>query len=195
MDLRNSFFSAGHSKIVVCPVGKIPPRLYSDYCHLITSTKWVHLTSLSTGENGAFMFHPGAKARMYFNFVDHETEAKRNRTWNELQTFREVHGLICICHCPSSPDLEEVFTKFLSIQKKYPSIFQFRCFAFEPLASQEDLLERENLVMIPHCEEGREERVEFYVRTCMEDFALMLVEKYAAKVTTLQTFPLLLPST
>ncbi|PWA79667.1 TRAPP II complex, Trs120 [Artemisia annua] len=53
-------------------------------------------------------------------------------TQKDFQSSRKVHGVIGICHCPSSPDLDVVVEEFGSLCKGYSFAVVKRCFALAP---------------------------------------------------------------
>lgn len=98
--------------------------------------------------------------------------------WEDFQSYRKIHGVIGICHCPSSPDLDSVVTQFVTACKLYSSSLIQRCFAFSPGDSQleNESKKRNKLVFFPPTADQRTQ--EFHLQTMMQDLAASLVMEF-----------------
>lgn len=79
-------------------------------------------------------------------FVD-DAKVHRCTDWDSLFLHRRICAVIGIVHCPANPDLDKAYEQFLAVKQRFPQAVQFRCFAFEPLDTQQDLVERKDLIM------------------------------------------------
>lgn len=143
-----------------------------------------------------FNFHPILILFWFFFLVKSE--------WDSVFICRRVLAVIGLVHCPSNPDLDVPYEEFQSAMKAFPDAFQKRCLAFgswskvikskisyqhllEPLDSQQDLIERQDLIMydlrtcahhfftmnrVPNSDT---KRLQFYVQTVMMDVVERLV--------------------
>ncbi|EPS63566.1 hypothetical protein M569_11217, partial [Genlisea aurea] len=103
--------------------------------------------------------------------------------WEDFQSNRKILAVIGFCHCPSSPDLQDIADQFAAACKGYSSSLVQRCFAFCPRDSQleEESCNGSNLVLFPPADQQTQE---YHLQTMMQDVAatlLMEFEKWVLK--------------
>lgn len=97
--------------------------------------------------------------------------------WEDFQSSRKVHGVIGICHCPSSPDLDAVVEEFGGLCKGYSSAVVKRCFAFAPGDTQlaDGNSQGNYLVLFPPADQRTQE---IHMQTMMQDIAASLLMEF-----------------
>lgn len=163
-------------KVLVVPCGNIPSVKFRALADKFSKESSViehsNLTFQSRFKDPPFHTIIG-QTQMHFQFV--ETPLSRlNPEWNHFHAHRRVMAVVAICHCPSSPDLSDAYREFQAIRVHFEKNYgpaRFKCFAFEPLETQADPLERADFFMIPN----QADRLGFYINTCMTDLASQLL--------------------
>ncbi|XXQ30729.1 Trafficking protein particle complex subunit 11 domain-containing protein [Plasmodiophora brassicae] len=121
-------------------------------------------------------------------FVD-DAKVHRCTDWDSLFLHRRICAVIGIVHCPANPDLDKAYEQFLAVKQRFPQAVQFRCFAFEPLDTQQDLVERKDLIMFPHSDK---KHLHFYMSTVVLDMTVAICQNLmegARTVSSMQEFP------
>jgi Transport protein Trs120 or TRAPPC9, TRAPP II complex subunit len=106
--------------------------------------------------------------------------------WDAIYLHKNPLTLIGICHCPSESDLSDAYTEFLSVKSKFPKVLASRCFAFEPMESQFDSLDRPDLILFPNQDVLH---LRFYLSTIVSDIATTMLESFEAKANDMYRWP------
>ncbi|KAL9659900.1 hypothetical protein QQ045_024710 [Rhodiola kirilowii] len=171
-------------RVAVLPIGAVPHSLLRDYAAMLTRHCRIELASISSfyteHQKSPFAHQPWDTGLLQFKFL---LGGSPPSPWDDFQSHRKILSVIGICHCPSSPDLDEVVELFDSACRGYSSALVTRCFAFCPGDSQlEDGRNREdNLVLFPPADKQTQE---LHLLTMMQDIAaslLMEFEKWVLK--------------
>lgn len=127
----------------------------------------------------------GLIRRIYFDFLGGERlsadleQVKTHAGWDQYYVHQRVAAAIFICYCPSSPDLDGLFNEFVTAKRRlqFPGgPTHVKCFAFEPLESQEDNRSREDFVLVPPAD--KIERMKGYLGTLIEDLGSHLLRDF-----------------
>lgn len=124
-------------RIAVIPIGTIHSHQFRDYVAMLGRHHNIELSAISSfytvHEKSPFSQQPWYSGNLRFKYV---IGGSPPSPWEDFQPYRKIHGVIGICHCPSSPDLGSVLAQFLAACKGYSSSLIQRCFAFSPCDSQ-----------------------------------------------------------
>lgn len=124
-------------RIAVLPIGQIPQSLFRDYVSMLARHQRIELSTISSfyteHQKSPFSNQPWDSGSLRFKFM---VGGSPPSPWEDFQSNRKIHGVIGICHCPSSPDLDLVIEQFSAACKGYSSSLVQRCFAFCPGDSQ-----------------------------------------------------------
>lgn len=115
---------------------------------------------------------------IYFRYIQFiESENLTNEEWELFRAHQRPMAVICLVHCPSFSDLNAVYIQFQQIRKKYRRALRFRCFAFEPLDTMTDSLERSDVIMFPNTGSD-DSHLGFYISTFIQDLATFLLQDF-----------------
>ncbi|XP_071721272.1 trafficking protein particle complex II-specific subunit 120 homolog [Rutidosis leptorrhynchoides] len=165
-------------RIAVIPIGSINPTHFRQYVAMLGCHNTMELSSISSfytqGNKSPFSQQPWDSGNLRFKFV---IGGSQPSPWEDFQSYRKIHGVIGICHCPSSPDLDSVVVQFGIACKQYTSALVQRCFAFFPADSQ---LENERkkgnkLVLFPPADQRTQE---LHLQTMMQEIAASLLMEF-----------------
>ncbi|KAI4376184.1 hypothetical protein MLD38_013974 [Melastoma candidum] len=167
-------------RVAVLPIGEIPTQLLRDYTSMILSNHTVSLSSVSSfyteHQKSPFSHQPwdSPSGSLRFKFLLGGTPPS---PWEDFQSNRKVLAVFGFCHCPSSPDLDDVTRQFGSACRSYSSALVHRCFAFCPSDSQLEDGSREdpNLKLFPPADWRT---LEFHLQTMMQDVAACLLMEF-----------------
>ncbi|XP_052626352.1 trafficking protein particle complex II-specific subunit 120 homolog isoform X2 [Lactuca sativa] len=165
-------------RIAVIPIGTIHSHQFRDYVAMLGRHHNIELSAISSfytvHEKSPFSQQPWYSGNLRFKYV---IGGSPPSPWEDFQPYRKIHGVIGICHCPSSPDLGSVLAQFLAACKGYSSSLIQRCFAFSPCDSQlEDESKKSNkLVLFPPADQRTQE---FHLQTMMQDMAASLLMEF-----------------
>ncbi|CAH1442282.1 unnamed protein product [Lactuca virosa] len=165
-------------RIAVIPIGTIHSHQFRDYVAMLGRHHNIELSAISSfytvHEKSPFSQQPWCSGNLRFKYV---IGGSPPSPWEDFQPYRKIHGVIGICHCPSSPDLGSVLAQFLTACKGYSSSLIQRCFAFSPCDSQlEDESKKSNkLVLFPPADQRTQE---FHLQTMMQDMAASLLMEF-----------------
>ncbi|MCO5566429.1 hypothetical protein L7F22_020106 [Adiantum nelumboides] len=120
-------------RIAVVGVGQIPGSYLREYISLVVSHKQFDLTSVSSfyteHQKSPFAQQPWSTGSLWFKFL---VGGAPRSPWEDFQAQRKIHGIIGLCHCPTSLDIVAVYEQFTAICKAYPSALVKRMLAFFP---------------------------------------------------------------
>nr|XP_043611376.1 trafficking protein particle complex II-specific subunit 120 homolog [Erigeron canadensis] len=166
-------------RIAVIPIGTIDPTHFRTYISMLGRHHIIELSSISSfyteSHKSPFSQLPwDTGGTLRFKYV---IGGSPPCPWEDFHAYRKIHGVIGICHCPSSPDLDSVAVQFGLACKEFPSSLVSRCFAFSPADSQ---LEGERnkgnkLVLFPPSNQRAQE---FHLQTMMQDIAASLLMEF-----------------
>ncbi|KAI4379880.1 hypothetical protein MLD38_006121 [Melastoma candidum] len=167
-------------RVAVLPIGEIPTQLLRDYTSMILSNHTVSLSSVSSfyteHQKSPFSHQPwdSPSGSLRFKFLLGGTPPS---PWEDFQSNRKVLAVFGFCHCPSSPDLDDVTRQFGAACRSYSSALVHRCFAFCPSDSQLEDGSREdpNLKLFPPADR---QTLEFHLQTMMQDVAACLLMEF-----------------
>ncbi|KAA3458051.1 trafficking protein particle complex II-specific subunit 120-like protein [Gossypium australe] len=164
-------------RIAVLPIGDVPSTLLRDYHSMLLRHCTIPLSTISSfyteHQKSPFAHQPWETGSLRFKFV---LGGAPPSPWEDFQPHRKILGVIGICHCPSSPDLDLVIDQFNAAWRGYSSVLVKRCFAFSPGDSQlEDTKKRENLVLFPPSDRSAQE---LHLQTMMQDISASLLMEF-----------------
>ncbi|TYG60059.1 hypothetical protein ES288_D07G037100v1 [Gossypium darwinii] len=164
-------------RIAVLPIGDVPSTLLRDYHSMLLRHRTIPLSTISSfyteHQKSPFAHQPWETGSLRFKFV---LGGAPPSPWEDFQPHRKILGVIGICHCPSSPDLDLVIDQFNAAWRGYSSVLVQRCFAFSPGDSQlEDTKKRENLVLFPPSDRSAQE---LHLQTMMQDISASLLMEF-----------------
>ncbi|KAK9080017.1 hypothetical protein SSX86_001692 [Deinandra increscens subsp. villosa] len=166
-------------RIAVVPVGDIPLHIFRDYAGMLArhhhDIQLSAITSFYTEhQKSPFSQQPWDSGSLSFKFI---LGGSPPSPWEDFQSNRKIHGVIGICHCPSSPDLDTVVHQFAAACKGYSSSLVQRCFAFSPGDAQlADRNDRGNkLILFPPADQRTQE---IHLQTMMQDIAASLLMEF-----------------
>ncbi|KAI3512312.1 hypothetical protein L1887_19627 [Cichorium endivia] len=174
-----SIETSSEIRIAVIPIGIIHPHQFRDYVAMLDRHQNMELSAISSfytaPKKPPFPQQPWDSGYLRFKYV---IGGSPPSPWEDFQSYRKIHGVIGICHCPSSPDLDSVVTQFVTACKLYSSSLIQRCFAFSPGDSQleNESKKRNKLVFFPPTADQRTQ--EFHLQTMMQDLAASLVMEF-----------------
>ncbi|KAI8916253.1 transport protein Trs120 or TRAPPC9 TRAPP II complex subunit-domain-containing protein [Gorgonomyces haynaldii] len=148
-------------KILVVPVSPLDTDTFQRYYELLLKNAVVNVEDLTPPDPKIAkytqnLYHNGY---IYYDFVQEYDPTELQ----ELETWRQVFGVIGIMDCRLNQDLKQGFKKFQQILTRYPTSLSYRCFAFEPDETQQD--DTKGLIMIPNVGD-----LSFYLQTMINDF-------------------------
>ncbi|KAB1670361.1 hypothetical protein ES319_1Z175500v1 [Gossypium barbadense] len=164
-------------RIAVLPIGDVPSTLLRDYHSMLLRHCTIPLSTISSfyteHQKSPFAHQPWETGSLRFKLV---LGGAPPSPWEDFQPHRKILGVIGICHCPSSPDLDLVIDQFNAAWRGYSSVLVQRCFAFSPGDSQlEDTKKRENLVLFPPSDRSAQE---LHLQTMMQDISASLLMEF-----------------
>ncbi|KAI3691007.1 hypothetical protein L2E82_49221 [Cichorium intybus] len=171
-------------RIAVLPVGEIHLHLFRKYAGMLGRHHKIELSSIThfyeEHQKSPFSQQPWESGSLRFKFI---VGGSPPSPWEDFQSNRKIHGVIGICHCPSSPDLETVAEQFAIACKGYSSSLVQRCFAFSPGDTQlaDGNNKRNKLVLFPPADQRAQE---IHLQTMMQEIAaslLMAFEKWVLR--------------
>lgn len=170
-------------RIVVVSIGPIPDIYMRDYVSLVVKHKQVALTSVSSfyteHQKSPFAQQPWNTGRLWFKFL---VGGAARSPWEDFQAQRKIHGVIGLCHCPSSPDIAAVYDQFTALCKAYPSALVKRLFAFFPSDAhqvEQEEKKRQHLVYFPPADR---QTLDLHMQTLMQDIAASLLMEFESWV-------------
>lgn len=120
-------------RIAVLPIGEIHLHLFRKYAGMLGRHRKIELSSITSfyteHQKSPFSQQLWDSGSMRFKFI---IGGSPPSPWEDFQSNRKILGVIGICHCPSSPDLDTVVQQFANACKGYSSSLVQRCFAFSP---------------------------------------------------------------
>ncbi|KAI3687135.1 hypothetical protein L1987_80826 [Smallanthus sonchifolius] len=165
-------------RIAVLPVGDIHLHLFRKYAGMLGRHHKIELSTITSfyteHQKSPFSQRPWDSGSLRFKFI---VGGSPPSPWEDFQSNRKIHGVIGICHCPSSPDLDSVVEQFAAACKGYSSSLVQRCFAFSPGDTQlADGNNRGNkLVLFPPADQRTQE---IHLQTMMQDIAASLLMEF-----------------
>lgn len=175
-------------RIVVVGVGQIPGTYLRDYISLVVSHKQVDLTSASSfyteHQKSPFAQQPWNSGSLWFKFL---VGGAPRSPWEDFQAQRKIHGIIGLCHCPSSPDIVSVYEQFTAICKAYPSVLVKRMLAFFPSDAhqvEQEEKKRQHLIFVPPADR---QTLELHMQTLMQDIAANFLMEFESWVLHAET--------
>ncbi|KAL8244468.1 hypothetical protein R6Q59_010726 [Mikania micrantha] len=165
-------------RIAVLPVGDIHLHLFRKYAGMLARHHTIQLSAITSfyteHQKSPFSQQPWDSGSLRFKFI---VGGSPPSPWEDFQSNRKIHGVIGICHCPSSPDLDIVVHHFDVACKGYSSSLVQRCFAFSPgdthLADKND--RGNKLVLFPPADQRTQE---IHLQTMMQDIAASLLMEF-----------------
>ncbi|KAJ9546561.1 hypothetical protein OSB04_019104 [Centaurea solstitialis] len=165
-------------RIAVLPIGTIHLHLFRKYAGMLSRHHKIELSSITSfyteHQKSPFSQQPWDSGSLKFKFI---VGGSPPSPWEDFQSNRKIHGVIGICHCPSSPDLGSVVQQFATACKGYSSSLVQRCFAFSPGDTQ--LADGNNkgnkLVLFPPADQRTQE---IHLQTMMQDIAASLLMEF-----------------
>ncbi|KAI5082954.1 hypothetical protein GOP47_0002697 [Adiantum capillus-veneris] len=175
-------------RIVVVGVGQIPGSYLRDYISLVVSHKQVDLTSVSSfyteHQKSPFAQQPWSTGSLWFKFL---VGGAPRSPWEDFQAQRKIHGVIGLCHCPTSPDIVAVHEQFSAICKAYPSALVKRMLAFFPSdvhQVEQEEKKRQHLIFVPPADR---QTLELHMQTLMQDIAANFLMEFESWVLHAET--------
>ncbi|XP_010048925.2 trafficking protein particle complex II-specific subunit 120 homolog isoform X2 [Eucalyptus grandis] len=165
-------------RVAVLPVGHVPTPLLRDYAAMLLRHGSVSLSAISSfyteHQKSPFANQPWDSGSLRFKFV---IGGSPPSPWEDFQSNRKILAVVGVCHCPSSPDLDDVIEQFGVKCKGYASALVRRCFAFCPSDAQlEDGSKKDsNLKLFPPADRQTQE---FHLQTMMQDVAASLLMEF-----------------
>lgn len=165
-------------RVAVLPVGHVPTPLLRDYAAMLLRHGSVSLSAISSfyteHQKSPFANQPWDSGSLRFKFV---IGGSPPSPWEDFQSNRKILAVVGVCHCPSSPDLDDVIEQFGVKCKGYASALVRRCFAFCPSDTQlEDGSTKDsNLKLFPPADRQTQE---FHLQTMMQDVAASLLMEF-----------------
>ncbi|XP_024995624.1 trafficking protein particle complex II-specific subunit 120 homolog [Cynara cardunculus var. scolymus] len=165
-------------RIAVLPIGTIHLHLFRKYAGMLGRHHKIELSTITSfyteHQKSPFSQQPWESGSLKFKFI---VGGSPPSPWEDFQSNRKIHGVIGICHCPSSPDLDSVVEQFAAACKGYSSSLVQRCFAFSPGDTQ--LADGNNkgnkLVLFPPADQRTQE---IHLQTMMQDIAASLLMEF-----------------
>ncbi|KAL7596514.1 hypothetical protein Lser_V15G31302 [Lactuca serriola] len=165
-------------RIAVLPVGEIHLHLFRKYAGMLGRHHKIELSTITdfykADQKSPFSQQPWESGSLRFKFI---VGGSPPSPWEDFQSNRKIHGVIGICHCPSSPDLGSVAEQFAMACKGYSSSVVQRCFVFSPGDTQ--LADRNNnknkLVLFPPADQRTQE---IHLQTMMQEIAASLLMEF-----------------
>lgn len=139
------------------PVGPISADLYASYVQLLQQNRILPISSLTRPGGYATELSPfksfswNSSGKMRFRFVS-TTERIESCDGEDVHAWNRPIGAIGICHCPSTPSLQDAYAQFTQSIKHFPGTLVQKCFAFEhqfEVGTVEEVASLSNLVMFP----------------------------------------------
>lgn len=175
-------------RIVVVGVGQIPGSYLRDYISLVVSHRQVDLTSVSSfyteHQKSPFAQQPWNTGSLWFKFL---VGGAPRSPWEDFQAQRKIHGIIGLCHCPTSPDIVAVYEQFTAICKAYPSALVKRMLAFFPSdvhQVEQEEKKRQHLIFVPPADR---QTLELHMQTLMQDIAANFLMEFESWVLHAET--------
>eukprot|EP00250_Pteridium_aquilinum_P010698 c19573_g1_i1 orf=677-4231(-) len=175
-------------RIVVVGVGQTPGSYLRDYISLVVSHKQVDLTSVSSfyteHQKSPFAQQPWSTGNLQFKFL---VGGAPRSPWEDFQAQRKIHGIIGLCHCPTSPDIVSVYEQFIAICKAYPSALVKRMLAFFPSDAhqvEQEEKKRQHLIFVPPADR---QTLELHMQTLMQDIAANFLMEFESWVLHAET--------
>lgn len=173
-----SIDSSSMIRIAVLPVGEIHLHLFRKYAGMLGRHHKIELSTITSfyteHQKSPFSQQPWESGSLRFKFI---IGGSPPSPWEDFQSNRKILGVIGICHCPSSPDLDSVVEQFAAACKGYSSSLVQRCFAFSPGDTQ--LADENNkgnkLVLFPPADQRTQE---IHLQTMMQDIAASLLMEF-----------------
>ncbi|KAI8881361.1 Trs120-domain-containing protein [Backusella circina FSU 941] len=119
------------------------------------------------------------QGQLHFQF---QTEWTREEAHlQDFQPYRRLFGVIGIMDCQEWNDLSIGYHQFEKCLSKYPTAIATRCFAFDPIETQQD--DTKGLIMIPNVG-----NISFYMTTMISDFASDILAQFENLAHRLESF-------
>eukprot|EP00249_Psilotum_nudum_P021179 c28007_g1_i1 orf=213-3731(+) len=169
-------------RVVVLSVGQMPTVYMREYVSMVVRHTRIELSSVSSfyteHQKSPFAQQPWDSGCLRFKFL---VGGASRSPWEDFQAQRKIHGVIGLCHCPTSPDLGAVYEQFLGICKTYPSVLAKRCLAFYPDGNQvgQEDKKRQHLIVFPPADR---QTLELQMQTLMQDLAASLLMEFESWV-------------